>query len=301
MNRGDNIFETGNKFPNLSGIQGGSRITYNRDFNFIGLEALYLQDKFAFSANLSGVPWRINPGNSRDEDFVMGTITTERGSKMDLARGKVFDTAHTFTGTVNFADGHTRTSMSEYAYDFHLQVYENSANPKPGREDQWFLMLGLKYNYAKYYLYDVMQFINSRPIFYGPIGNGLTYSYSSLELPFGFGYSFNYSSFFVEPSFELLLAYNRFRDFHIQRALNFIGNNFGSGFQYQVNIGYFVFENSILKFNFKGHRQFSDGNFKTSGGLNVNDISSNFLGSFRSYVSTKEVSLGFQFLHRMSH
>ena len=46
-NEGEHIFETGNKYPNLSGIQGGSRITYQRNFNLGGIEGGYFKNKFS--------------------------------------------------------------------------------------------------------------------------------------------------------------------------------------------------------------------------------------------------------------
>lgn len=50
-NEGEHIFETGNKYPNLSGIRGGSRITYQRNFNLGGIEGGYFKTNFPYEVN----------------------------------------------------------------------------------------------------------------------------------------------------------------------------------------------------------------------------------------------------------
>lgn len=294
--KGEHIFETGNKYPNLSGIRGGSRITYNRDHNLGGIGLNYFSNAHQFHFNLLGTGWYVNPGNSRDEDFVMGDTSTEKGGKVSMQKGFVYDTAHTFTGTRNFADGHTKSRVYEYKTDL-LYKYYFSGNSFPGsNQNSFFLVSGLYYNYFKYRLYDVIQFVNSRPIFLGPIGIGLTYTFSSVEIPIGIGYRYNITNkLYTEISLEALLAANRERDFHIQRALNFIGRNYGSGYNARANFHY----NSPIGIVFLGinfHRQFTEGKFKTKGGLSDGDVMSNYLNGYKSYVNSKDYRIEFGFL-----
>ncbi|MEM7179539.1 MAG: putative porin [Spirochaetota bacterium] len=304
-NEGEHIFETGNMHPNLSGIRGGSRITYNRDYNFGGLEFGYLFGKQMLSLGFRTTGWNINPGNSRDEDFVFPTVrgsdvslSRELGSKFSLGEGKFYDTAHTYSGTINFADGHTRSAMSEYALHLQWRYYFGEATPFTPKS-QFFLSSGVYYSYFKYYLYDVVQYINSRPIFYGPIGNGLSYAHSYTELPLGLGYAIRLNQWTIEPSVEMMAVFNRFRDFHVQRALNFIGTQSGPGFRFRLALSYLIGTSGVLKVTYHAHRQFTRGQFETRGGLSTDDILSNFLGNFNSYVSTKQAGLEFSYSHKL--
>jgi hypothetical protein len=299
-NSGEHIFETGNKHPNLSGIRGGSRITYNRNFNYGGLGFLYHTNQLQLTGTFRSTGWYINPGTSRDEDFVMGDISSEKGSKVDIRKGNVYDTAHTYTGTRNFADAMAKTSMSEYSANLKVKYFTNATGDAYDMSSSMFFSFGTRYTYFKYYLYDVMQFISSRPIFYGPIGNGLSYSYNTLEVPLGIGYRKNLvENLSIELSLDIFLAYNRQRDFHVQRALNFIGYALGSGYIGSINLTYLT-EYGMIGVGLNFHRQFTEGRFKTKGGLSESDIFSNYIGHFRSYVNTKQANLEFSFIKRLN-
>ncbi len=293
-NEGEHIFETGNKYPNLSGIQGGSRITYQRNFNLGGIEGGYFKNKFSIRGRFVTNGWYQNSGGTRDEDFFLRSNSSEKGSKFSPFQGILYDTAHTYTGTNNFADGKGRSTISEYNMEGFFRYHFGETSPDPWvLNSGFFFSFGLRYSYAKLYVYDVMQFISSKPIFYGPIGPGLSYSYSFTEIPIGGGYIFSFGNFKIEPSFHILYAFIKTRDFHIQRALNFLAYTSGPGFLSRIELSYIISEKSIFKFAITGHRQFTDGYFKTTGGLSESDILSNYLGSYRSYINTKEVIFEF--------
>ncbi|MCB1191439.1 MAG: putative porin [Leptospiraceae bacterium] len=292
-NQGDHIFESGNKYPNLSGIKGGSRITYARNFNYGGFQLGFYHNKFLVTMKYTTTGWYINPGDSRDEDFVMGSISTEKGTKFAPERFTLYDTAHTYTGTVNFADGHTRSSMKEYGGDAFMRYYFGKATPDPfSINSGFFASLGVRYKFFKYYLYDVIQFIDSKPVYYGPIGLGLSYSHTMVEFPLGLGYLFSFKNISIEPSVHILYAYNKARDFHYQRALNFLSSNSGLGFLVNFEFFYKLPQyDSLFRIGYYAHRQFTRGGFTTKGGLTLNDMLSNYQGAFRDYIDTKEAGI----------
>lgn len=300
-NQGEHIFETGNKFPNLSGIRGGSRITYARNFNYGGLKLGVFHKKFLITMKYTTTGWYINPGNSRDEDFVMGSISTEKGTKFAPHQFTLHDSAHTYTGTLNFADGHAKSSMKEYNVEAFMRYYFGKASPDPlKRGNGFFVSLGARYRYFKYYLYDVIQFIDSDPVFLGPIGIGLSYSHSMIEFPLGLGYLFSYKNFSIEPSFHILYAYNYARDFHYQRALNFLSYNTGLGFLFNLELLYKLHSyNSAIRVGYYAHRQFTKGGFTTEGGLSFGDVLSNYQGTFRNYIDTKEAGIEVAFVKKL--
>lgn len=304
-NEGEHIFATGNMYPNLSGIRGGSRITYNRRFNYGGFGLGYINNRFFLQLNFRTTGWYINPGNSRDEDFVFpmvrGTdimLGREQGSKISVKEGKYNDSAHVYSGTINFADGHTRSSLFDYSLSLQGRYYFGNASPS-SREDTYFLSTGLNYSYFKYYLYDVIQYVGGRPPFLGPIGNGLSYTHSYTEIPVGIGYVYHFGNFQIEPHFEFFAVFNRFRDFHVQRALTFIGSEFGPGIRGRLSLSYFFSNRSVLKIGYYGHRQFTRGEFETNGGLSLDDVLSNFMGTYKSYINTKQQGVEISYSHKM--
>ncbi|MDX1961139.1 MAG: putative porin [Leptospiraceae bacterium] len=301
-NSGEHIFETGNKYPNLSGIRGGSRITYDRNFNFFGLNAGWIHERFSLNSKLSTTGWGVRTGNSRDEDFVMGSTSTERGDKLSLFPLFLYDTAHTFTGTRNFADGNAKSTINERRADFWLKFYfsENAKASPWAKTNSFYLSSGVLYSYYKYELYDVIQFVAS-PFFYGPIGVGLSYSNTVFDFPLGLGYVFYIGKFRFDFNANLTLVYMNYRDFHKQRALNFIGTSFGSGFIYKAEISYIFSESLLINFSINGHRQFTSGTFRTKGGLTYDDVLSNYLGEYKAYINTKEVNLEFGFIKRFNY
>lgn len=89
-----------------------------------------------------------------------------------------------------------------------FRYHFGEASPNPWATGSGlFLSAGLRYSYSKYIVYDVMQFVASRPIFYGPIGSGLSYTNSFTEFPIGAGYIYSFGAFKIEPSFHLLYIY----------------------------------------------------------------------------------------------
>lgn len=289
-NAGEHIFETGNKFPNLSGIRGGSRITYDRNYNFGGIEGGYSQKQFIIEGKFATTGWNVRTGNSRDEDFFLGQISTERGTKFSAAPLFLHDSAHTYTGTQNFGDGIGPSTVSEYRIQSFIKYYLNDRPASPWETSNGFYFTGgVRYNYFKYVLYDVTQFFALRDgNFYGPIGNGLSYAHGSLEYGGGAGGILGFGKILVDSSLILLVGRTEFRDFHVQRALNFEGESFGLGFLAKLQISYLLSKTSQLRISYEAHRLYSSGSFGTRGGLNTNDVLSNYLGEFKAYTSTKE-------------
>ncbi|MCX7999992.1 MAG: putative porin, partial [Leptospiraceae bacterium] len=227
---------------------------------------------------------------SRDEDFAMGQVTVERGRKFSLLPPFLYDTAHTFSGTVNFADGIAKSTVSEYSLHFGIKYYFSRELSERESHLGLFLISEPSYAYFKYLLYDVMQFVN-RPLFYGPIGIGLSYTHSFSEIPLGLGYTSKHQYFQLELSLQLLVNYFKYRDFHYQRNLNFLGNGAGSGFIYQFILQIPLGHEVSLKLNYRGHRMFGMSPFNAKGGLVESDVLSNFYGKFHSYITTKESSV----------
>lgn len=289
-NGGEHIFETGNKYPNLSGIRGGSRITYDRNYNFGGVEGGYTKKQFSIEGKFATTGWNVRTGNSRDEDFFLGQVSTERGTKLSLAPLFLHDSAHTYTGTQNFGDGIGPSTVSEYRLQSFIKYYLNERSASPWETSNGFYFAGgIRYNYFKYYLYDVNQFFALRDgNFYGPIGNGLSYAHASLEYGGGAGGILGFGKLIVDSSLILLVGRSEFRDFHVQRALNFEGESYGLGFLAKLQMSYLLSTNSLLRISYEAHRQFNSGSFRTRGGLNANDVLSNALGEFKAYTSTKE-------------
>ena len=287
-NSGEHIFETGNKYPNLSGIKGGSRITYDRNYSFGGIEGGYTFGKLNLEGKFATTGWSVKTKESRDEDFLMGDISTERRTKFSLNPLFLHDTAHTYTGTQNFADGKAHSTVFEQRISLFGKYYfsGNSADPWESK-DRFFVTFGFRYNYFKYVLYDVMQYVRF-PFFYGPIGNGLSYAHSGFEYGGGGGYTMHFGRFRIEPSLIILIGFNRFRDYHVQRDLNFYGENDGLGFIAKLLTSYSISEKTQIRLSYEAHRMFTTGYFRTKGGLNFQDYSSNYVGKFNGNASTKE-------------
>lgn len=301
QNYGEHIFETGNKSANISGTRGGSRITYNRDFEQINFQSGYFYKNLEFSIAHKNTGWYQKAGISRDEDFYLGSASTERGSKISLKEGKIYDTAHTFTGTLNFADGKGKTTVGDHLTELGFKYYLFSKNSSYWiHEDKVFLSLGVRYNYVKYYLYDVMQFVD-RPLFYGPIGIGLSYSQNTWEYPIGFGTRIKANQFFVEGSFQIYFGVNFGRDFHVQRNINFLSKANGSGFSYRLESGYLLSNDDILSVSTYGHRNYARGFFVSKGGITESDILSNYVGHYKSYINIKEIGYEFSYKRRFGN
>ncbi len=299
-NEGEHIFETGNKFANLSGIRGGSRITYPRDFGYLGFQFSQTFERLLFSGKVATTGTSAHTGVARDEDFFLRANSPEDGTKIATKEWSLHDSAHVFSGTQNFADGKGKSAMSEYRIEPNIRYYFGDSSPDIWKSSNgFFFSFGLKYSYFKYYIYDVIQFVATNPITFGPIGKGLSYSNAVLEIPLGIGYKISGEKIRFEFSFDLLWGVNKFRDFHYWRALNFSGYSGGPGFQYRGDVYYIAQENLMLKFSHAGHRLFQTGNFSTKGGNSFSDLLSNYAGKYSHYLNTKEVLFEFSVVRRL--
>ncbi|EKR72099.1 putative porin [Leptospira noguchii] len=287
-NGGDNIFETGTKYPNLSGLKGGSRITYARDFNYAGLGFTLRWEKWEADLNIKTTGRYVNAGEGRDEDFFLGDPTVERGTKISTREFSYYDTPYTFIGSRNFADGRGRLSMKNNSQSLILRRYFGDGEADYRKEGKGFYLTGgFQYTFMKYILYDVFQFFDSSPVFLNRIGLGLSFSYSTYEFPLGLGYRYSNGEWVFETSFSGIFWTGHFRDFHYQRALNFIGDVSGFGIDFNIGAGK-IFGNYLMFLKLNEHRLFGDGHFFTKGGLSENDILSQHLGHYKNYMNLKE-------------
>ncbi|WP_246051963.1 putative porin [Leptospira idonii] len=300
-NGGEYIFETGNRFPNLSGIRGGSRISFPRTATEFGIYGAYIKSKWEVRAALKATGRYQHAGQARDEDFVMSTQSQERGTNIATREWAYYDSASVYSGTRNFADGIGKASVIENKIEAFGRYYFQEASP-----DYWaqgsglFLTTGFRYSYFKYIFYDVNQFVDSRPVFYGPIGLGLTYSNDLYELFYGAGYRSSIENFYFDFSFTPSMGRIRTRDFHVQRSINFLSDNFGFGWQSTAEVGYKISSTWLSYFKLTHRRFFSEGRFQARGGLSQEDIASNFVSGFKSHINIKDFSVELGFLNKVS-
>ncbi|PJZ70742.1 putative porin [Leptospira perolatii] len=291
LNGGEHIFESGTKYPNLSGVKAGSRISYNRDFTYAGLEFKHWLDQWEVQVGYRSTGGYKRVGEGRDEDFALGDPTVERGSKIAFREFAFYDTPYTFTGSRNFADGKGRLSMKQDRISLQIRKYFGSSNPdsrKSGHGIFW--AGGIHYTFFKYYLYDVMQWVASDPVFYDRIGLGLSFSNTTWEFPVGIGYRYSNGGWVVDTSFLGLSWYSHFRDYHYHRTLNFIGNAGGYGFEASLGLGY-NWSRWLAFLKLTEHRLYGSGSFSTKGGLSNEDLISGSAGRFRNYLNTKQYNI----------
>ncbi len=293
-NGGQHIFESGTKFPNLSGVKAGSRITYNREFEYGGFELKHWWNTWEFNLGYRSTGKFNRTGEGRDEDFFLGSVSQERGTKIDFRTLSFYDTPYTFTGSQNFADGRGKLKMKQDRISLTARKYFGSSNPDSRKDGQGFFFSGgLHYTYFKYFLYDVNQWIATVPVTYGNIGIGLSYSNSTWEIPAGFGYRYSNGVWILEASFLGTVWYSHFRDYHYQRNLNFIGDSSGYGVETNLGAGYII-ESWLFFLKFTENRLYGSGSFVTKGGLSQEDVTSSYVGSYRNYLSTKQFSVELQ-------
>ncbi len=162
----------------------------------------------------------------------------------------------------------------------------------PGSKAPVFSFLGVqRYSYFKYVFYDVNQFVDSNPVFYAPIGLGLTFSNDLWEFFYGGGYRYGGEKFYVDFNFMPSIGSIKTRDFHVQRSINFLSDNFGVGWMSQLDFGYKLSDNWMINLKLNHRRFFSEGRFKSQGGLTPDDIASNFASGFKSYINIKDYSV----------
>ncbi|EQA46621.1 hypothetical protein LEP1GSC050_0387 [Leptospira broomii serovar Hurstbridge str. 5399] len=292
-NGGEHIFESGTKYPNLSGAKAGSRISYNRNFAYGGIELRHWWQKWeiSFGYRSNGRYQRV--GQGKDEDFALADFSIERGAKFGFREWSFYDTPYTFSGSKNFADGRGKLKMKQDRLSLSVRRYLGSSDPDARKNGQGFFVTGgIHYTYFKYYLYDVNQWIASDPIFYGPIGMGLSFTNTTWELPIGIGYRYSDGKWMFEGAFLGSTWYSHFRDYHYQRSLNFIGD--AAGYGIEANIGGGVIVDSWLFFlRLTENRLYGSGSFQTRGGISSNDILSNAAGHYRNYLNTKQYNIEF--------
>jgi len=298
-NGGDFVFETGSRFPNLSGIRAGSRISFERDFNLFGFGGKYFTGPLEFYGKFTTTGWYVPTGKARDEDFALFTTSTERAHHINTREFSFYDSTSVFGGQRNFADGIGKSSMSEYNFDFLTRYYLGKASPDLQKSgDGFYLSGGARYTYNKYKFYDVVQWIASNPIFYQPIGYGLSFTNSIFEIPFGFGYRLNWKDFYIDTTIHGLYAFFKTRDFHAQRNINFNSETSGPGILAQIETGYKMDLRSIFFLRMNQHRSFTKGTFEAVGGITQQDIFANFLGRYKAHINTKQFSIEFGFDYR---
>jgi len=291
---GEYVFETGNRFPNLSGIRGGSRISFPRDPLYLQIQTSFIQNQWEWKAGIRSTGWNQKTSEGRDEDFFLFSISTERSTNIATREFSYYDTTHVYTGTRNFADGKGKTTLVENQHDFFGRYYFRDANPDPWKSSNgFFLSLGARYSYFKYALYDVNQFVDVRPVFLSPIGLGLTFSNDLYELFYGLGYRITFRSMYLETVFLPSQGRIITRDFHLQRNINFLSDNYGAGFLSQSEVGMLLNDRWLSFFRISYHRFFSEGNFKAKGGFSSEDILSNYLGGYKSHINIKDYLLEF--------
>jgi hypothetical protein len=298
-NGGDFVFETGSRFPNLSGMRAGSRISFERDFNLFGFAGKYFTGPLEFYGKFTTTGWYVPTGKARDEDFFLYSTSTQRAHKINTREFSFYDSTSVFGGQRNFADGIGKSSMSEYNFDFLARYYLGKSSPDIQKSgDGFYLSAGARYTYNKYKFYDVVQWIATNPIFYQPIGYGLSFTNSIFEIPFGFGYRWNWKDFYLDTTMHGLYAFFKTRDFHAQRNINFNSETSGPGILAQVEAGYKMDYRSTFFLRMNQHRSFTKGTFAAEGGITQQDIAANFLGRYRAYINTKQFSIEFGFDYR---
>jgi outer membrane protease len=297
---GEYIFETGNRFPNLSGIRGGSRITFPRNLTQFGLFGTYFENQWEVRGSIKTSGWTQNAGQARDEDFVLGNTSQERTTQIATREWSYYDTGHVYSGSRNFADGKGKSSIRQDMIEGYGRIYFQNANPNNWSNGSgFFLTAGLRYTYFKYLFYDVNQYVDSRPVFYGPIGIGLSYTNNLYEFFYGLGYRYSVDQFYIDVAFMPSIGRILTRDFHIQRSINFLSDNTGFGWQSSIEAGYKMTDSWLSYFKLTHRRFFSEGKFTARGGLSQEDVLSNLSGGFKSHINIKDFSFEMGFLNRI--
>lgn len=297
---GEYIFETGNKYPNLSGIRGGSRISFPRSFTLFGIQGIVTKDRFEISGALKTTGWYQKSGQARDEDFFLGSISTENTTNIATREWSYRDSATVYAGSRNFADGKGKSTVSENRAEFFGRYYFQSANPNYWADGSgFFLSAGARYSYFKYYFYDVNQFIESSPVFYGPIGLGLSFSNDLWEFFGGGGYRHSEGNFYLDISFMPSFGRIKTRDFHVQRSINFFSENYGLGWASKAEVGYKISTSWLSYLRVNHRRFFSEGRFTSQGGLTTEDIASNLVSGFKSHINIKDYSIEIGVLNKL--
>ncbi|WP_439957319.1 putative porin [Leptospira ellinghausenii] len=297
---GEYIFETGNKYPNLSGIRGGSRISFPRTFTLFGIQGIYIKDRWEINGKLKTTGWNQKSGDARDEDFFLGTVSTENSTNIATREWSYRDSATVYSGSRNFADGKGKSTIIENRIELFGRYYFQDANPDYWKEGSgFFLSTGARYSYFKYLFYDVNQFIETTPVFYAPIGLGLSYSNDLWEVFYGGGYRYSKNNLYFDFSFMPSIGRIKTRDFHVQRSINFFSENYGFGWNSKIEVGYQFNPTWLSYFRLNHRRFFSEGRFTSQGGLTVADLTSNLVSGFKSHINIKDFSIELGVLNKI--
>lgn len=289
-NQGSTIFEIGSRYPDITGVASGSRITYPRNFATTGfLMSVYMGAFFAgIEAHHTGSG--VRSGTGRDEDFVMSLNSRQEGSKIDAAEGKFRDNQYVFSGGRNFADSSGKTTLQEYGNRLAFRYFPSGEAEALPRGQAWFVGAEGAYTYSKYVIYDAVQYnspslLNAPfPFTLLPIGRGLSFTNIAYEVIPGGGFQLPLGEhagllFFAGP----LLGFEESRDYHNLRGITFFMDNAGSGFYYKVDLLGRV-DRFLWRLSASGHRFYARGTIRARG----LDPIYNVLPPQRMYLNTKE-------------
>jgi len=289
-NQGSTIFEIGSRYPDITGVASGSRITYPRNFATTGfLMSLYM-GAFHAGVDVHHTGAGVRSGTGRDEDFVMSLNSRQKGSKINVAEGKFRDNQFVFSGGRNFADSFGKTNLREYGSRLSLNYFPGGKAEAVPRTRGWFLGAYGTYAYSKYVIYDSVQYNSpsllnaSLPFTLLPIGRGLSFTTIAFEiipgagfqLPLGEDYGF---AVFAGP----VLGFEESRDYHNLRGITFFMANAGAGFFYKAEL-LARQEHFLIRLSASGHRRYSRGTIHARG----LDPIYNLLPPQRMYLGTKE-------------
>ncbi len=302
-NQGEQIFETGTRTPDITGFAGGSRLTYPRNHNYAGLGLAFIRSPVEAHLRFTTTGYYIDPGGSRNEDFTLDQTSTQSSNGFDTGQWRFRDSAYTIAGNQNFADARARTSLSRYDAEALIRVFPFQLFRAPGERENAGLYLGgaLRYSYAKYYVYDAIQYIRTtNGLFLGPIGIGNSLADAVLEFPVGAGYRYTSGAFSYDALFMINSGYNRSRDHHIQRAINFrIRQGAGDGFFLRLGVDYRINRDYAIAARFFGRRYYSRGFIETDGGLGQEALLVALSGKQQVWLNTKEAGVEFEIIRTL--
>lgn len=289
-NQGSTIFEIGSRYPDITGVASGSRITYPRNFATTGfLMSLYM-GAFQAVVDVHHTGAGVKSGTGRDEDFVMSLNSRQEGSKINVAEGKFRDNQYVFSGGRNFADSYGKTALQEYGSRLTLRYFPAGKAEAVPRARSWFLGADGTYSYSKYVIYDSVQYnspslLNAPfPFTLLPIGRGLSFTSVAFEIIPGAGFQQSLSDGFGFAVFlGPVLGFEESRDYHNLRGITFFMANAGAGFYYKAELLAHR-DRFVIRLSASGHRRYSRGTIHARG----LDPIYNVLPPQRMYLGTKE-------------
>lgn len=292
-NQGTTIFEIGSRYPDITGVASGSRITYPRNFPTTGAEMLLFAGEFASEVNVHYTGPSVRSGTGRDEDFILSLTSRQEGAKFQPERGKFRDNQYVFSGGRNFADSQAKVNLREYGSGLALRFTPGEKAAAVAEETIVFAGLEYAYTYSKYNFYDAVQYNSpsllgpGMPFSMTPIGSGLSFTNVIHEAAIGGGVRLPvFESLCLDLFAGPVLGWEESRDFHRLRGITFYMSNAGSGFLYRMQL-VSRFERVLLRASLSGHRRFSRGTIYARG----LDPVYNLLPPQRMYLHTKEWSV----------